>query len=358
MRAVTLHAALAAAVLAFCVVLRPPTELEAPGGTQTAVAALLVLLVATVPSVYLMIRFASRGHWTRWVAGSVLALVALVAAFASYQERRDDYSVEAEGTRFVVGVDADLTELGRGYRESAPRATRVDLVRAAAGRPRLVWDETALREHANLLERSYLLTAALAAVAAVALAGAVRARSLGRRDVPVATTGAQPVGEPEAVSRRRFRVALSFPGEARDRAERLAELLEPALGRDHIFFESVDAAELARPDMDLYLQGIYRTHSDLLVVMLCADYQRKEWWGFEWRVVRDLIKARESEASCSCVSIPYRSKACSRSTAISTSWRWTTRTWRPRCCRGPLSLTGPRGESRSDRVRSIGASTA
>ena len=29
--------------------------------------------------------------------------------------------------------------------------------------------------------------------------------------------------------------------------------------------------------------------------MLCADYQRKEWCGLEWRVVRDLIKARESE---------------------------------------------------------------
>ena len=294
-RAVLLHATLAAAVLAFCVALRPPTELEAPGGTQTAVAAALVLLVATVPSVYLMIRCSSRGHWTRWVAGSVIALVALVAAFRQYQERRDAYSIEAEGTRFVVGLDAELTDLGRGYRESAPRATRVDLVRAAAGRPRLVWDETALREHTNALEWLYLLTAALAAVAAVALAGAVRARSRGRSDVPLPPTVARPIDQPEAELRRRFRVALSFPGEVRDRAQRLAELLEPALGRDRIFFDRWYAAELARPDMDLYLQNVYRTHSDLLVVMLCADYQRKEWCGLEWRVVRDLIKARESE---------------------------------------------------------------
>ena len=293
-RAVTLHATLAAAVLAFCVVLRPPTELEAPGGTQTAVAAAVVLLAATVPSVYFMIRFARRAHWTRWVAGSVLALVALVAALRVYQERRDDYSIEAEGARFVVGVDAELTELGRGYRESAPRATRVDLVRAAAGRPRLVWDETALRAHANLLERAYLLTGALAAVAAVALAGAVRARSLGRSDVPLAPRVSPPVDQPEGVLRRRFRVALSFPGEVRDRAQRLAELLEPALGRDRIFFDRWYAGELARPDMDLYMQNVYRTHTDLLVVMLCADYQRKEWCGLEWRVVRDLIKARES----------------------------------------------------------------
>ena len=103
------------------------------------------------------------------------------------------------------------------------------------------------------------------------------------------------VDQPEARRRRRFRVALSFPGEARDRAHRLAELLEPALGRDRIFFDRWYAGELARPDMDLYLQNVYRTHTDLLVVMLCADYQRKEWCGLEWRVVRDLIKAREAE---------------------------------------------------------------
>jgi TIR domain len=224
----------------------------------------------------------------------VLGLVALTAALRDYQERRDAYSVEAEGRRFVVGLDSELTDVGRGYRESAPRTSRVDLVRAAAGRPRLVWDEAALRDHANTLERAYLFTAALAAVAAVTLAGAARSRSRGASDLQAAPRAAQPVDEPRPVPHRRFRVALSFPGEVRDRAERLAELLEPALGRDRIFFDRWYAAELARPDMDLYLQNIYRSHAELLVVMLCADYQRKEWCGLEWRVVRDLIKARES----------------------------------------------------------------
>jgi hypothetical protein len=292
-RDLALHLALAAAVLTLCVVLRPPTELEAPRGTQTAVATALVLLAATVPSAYLMIRFASRGRWARWVAASVVGLIALTAALRDYQQRRDAYSVEAEGRRFIVGLDSELTDLGRGYRESAPRTSRVDLVRAAAGRPRLVWDEAALRDHANTLERTYLFAAALAAVAAVTLAGAARSRARGASDLPAPPPAAQP-DDPGSVPHRRFRVALSFPGEVRDRAERLAELLEPALGRDRIFFDRWYAAELARPDMDLYLQTIYRSHAELLVVILCADYQRKEWCGLEWRVVRDLIKGRES----------------------------------------------------------------
>ena len=290
-----LPVALVAGVLAFCVVLRPPGELEAPRGAQGAVLTVLVLLVTTVPALYLMSRFASRGLWTRWIAASVMSLVALVAAFRVYQERRDAYSVEAEGTRFVVGVDSELTDTGRLSRDLSPSRTRVDLVRAAAGKPRLVWDEAALGDHADTLERWYLLTAALAAIAAVALAGTVRARSRGRSEVPVAPAAALPVDERDALPRRRFRVAFSFPGEVRDRAQRLAELLEPSLGRNRIFFDRWHAAELARPDMDLHLQNLYRTDSDLLVVMLCADYQRKEWCGLEWRVVRDLIKARESE---------------------------------------------------------------
>ena len=294
LRDATLHVALAAAVVAFCVLLRPPAELDAPAGTQTTVTTALVLLLAIVPGVYLMLRFSGRGRWTRWMAGSTIALVALAAALRLYQDRRDDYSVEAEGIRFVVGLDSELTDVGRSYRESTPQATRGDLVRAAAGRPRLVWDETALRAHADTLERFYLLSAALAAIAAVTLAGAARARSFGRSDVAIAPA-APLVDKPDAVGRRRFRVALSFPGEVRARAQRLAELLEPELGRERIFFDRWYAAELARPDMDLYLQNIYRSHADLLVVMVCADYQRKEWCGLEWRVIRDLIKARESE---------------------------------------------------------------
>jgi hypothetical protein len=32
-----------------------------------------------------------------------------------------------------------------------------------------------------------------------------------------------------------------------------------------------------------------------VVVVLCADYERKEWCGLEWRAVRDLIKRRQEQ---------------------------------------------------------------
>jgi hypothetical protein len=91
----------------------------------------------------------------------------------------------------------------------------------------------------------------------------------------------------------RFRVALSFPGEARQRVEQVAEILGTALGRNRVFYDNWYQAELARPNLDLYLQAIYRNQSDLLVLFLCEDYEKKEWCGLEWRAIRDLIKAKQ-----------------------------------------------------------------
>jgi hypothetical protein len=51
---------------------------------------------------------------------------------------------------------------------------------------------------------------------------------------------------------------------------------------------------LARPNLDTYLQRIYHDDSELLVVFICADYERKEWCGLEWRAIRDLIKRKEA----------------------------------------------------------------
>ncbi len=53
---------------------------------------------------------------------------------------------------------------------------------------------------------------------------------------------------------------------------------------------------MARPNLDTYLQHIYHDDSELLVVFLCADYERKEWTGLEWRAIRDVIKHKEDDA--------------------------------------------------------------
>jgi len=89
-----------------------------------------------------------------------------------------------------------------------------------------------------------------------------------------------------------FRVSLSFPGERRPYVEQVADSLRMQLGDDAVFYDNYFQPELARPNLDLLLQRIYREKSDLVVVFLCADYTQKQWCGLEWRAVRDLIKEK------------------------------------------------------------------
>lgn len=96
-----------------------------------------------------------------------------------------------------------------------------------------------------------------------------------------------------AASKRRFRVALSFPGEIRPLVRKIAQRLARDHGQAHVFYDEYYKSELARPNLDLYLQSIYAEHSDLVVVFVCCDYDKKEWCGLEWRAVRDLIKERK-----------------------------------------------------------------
>jgi hypothetical protein len=41
------------------------------------------------------------------------------------------------------------------------------------------------------------------------------------------------------------------------------------------------------------LQNIYSKQSDLVVVFLSDDYDKKEWCGLEWRAIREIIKRRD-----------------------------------------------------------------
>ena len=91
---------------------------------------------------------------------------------------------------------------------------------------------------------------------------------------------------------KRFRVALSFPGEYRPFVVQVAEILAEHLEKRRVFYDKFHEAELARPDLDTYLQEIYHHDSDLIAVFLCAEYENKDWCGLEWRAIRDLIKTR------------------------------------------------------------------
>jgi tetratricopeptide (TPR) repeat protein len=91
---------------------------------------------------------------------------------------------------------------------------------------------------------------------------------------------------------KRFRVALSFPGEHRLRVEEIAEALALNLGRDRVLYDKWYGPEFARPNLDTYLSNLYRDEADLVVVFLCREYNEKEWCGLEWRACRDLLKQR------------------------------------------------------------------
>jgi hypothetical protein len=89
---------------------------------------------------------------------------------------------------------------------------------------------------------------------------------------------------------KRFRVALSFPGEKRSFILEVADALAARLGKERILYDEYLTAELARPNLDVYLGNLYREHAELLVPFYCADYERKEWCGVEWRQMREILK--------------------------------------------------------------------
>jgi hypothetical protein len=94
---------------------------------------------------------------------------------------------------------------------------------------------------------------------------------------------------------KRFRVALSFPGEHRSRVEKIAEALALRLGREKVLYDRWYAAEFARPNLDVYLPQLYHDESDLIVIFVSERYNEKEWCGLEGRAWRDVLKHKENE---------------------------------------------------------------
>ena len=92
-----------------------------------------------------------------------------------------------------------------------------------------------------------------------------------------------------------FEVALTFAGENRSYVEKVAIELETKLGKGNVFYDNFFQADLARLDLDIFLQDIYHNKSNFIVVFLSNNYSEKEWCGLEWRSIRDLIKKKEGE---------------------------------------------------------------
>jgi hypothetical protein len=101
---------------------------------------------------------------------------------------------------------------------------------------------------------------------------------------------------PINVATHEFDVGLSFPGEVRPYVKAVADELEIVCGADRYFYDNNYKSQLARPDLDLLLQDIYRNRSRLVVVFLSEAYENKPWCsGVEFRAIRDIIKARDQQ---------------------------------------------------------------
>jgi len=110
------------------------------------------------------------------------------------------------------------------------------------------------------------------------------------------TFGTPSVSGATSTQPRKYRIALSFPGEARTVVEPVANLLVQKLGTGKVFYDNFFKHLLARPDLDLFVQNVYHEQSDLLVVWISSDYDRKEWCcNVEWPAIRDVIKQRRGD---------------------------------------------------------------
>jgi hypothetical protein len=80
-----------------------------------------------------------------------------------------------------------------------------------------------------------------------------------------------------------------------------------------VLYDQYLEAELARVDLDVYLPGLYHDDSELIVVFLCDDCQRKRWCKQEWRAIKDPIGTKEASrimlVRCDGMSSPARTVA-------------------------------------------------
>lgn len=121
------------------------------------------------------------------------------------------------------------------------------------------------------------------ALSLIALEQLVQSRELGRLD-----------SDATAAARATYSVAMSFSGRHRDYVSQVASALKEALGAIKVFFDEDRQSLLAKPNLDLVLQGVFRNQSRLCVVFVSSCYLEKDWCQIEWRAMRDFLKAQHS----------------------------------------------------------------
>ncbi|MDN5849803.1 MAG: hypothetical protein L0H63_09235 [Nitrococcus sp.] len=99
---------------------------------------------------------------------------------------------------------------------------------------------------------------------------------------------------------KRFRIAFSFAGGKREFVAAVADILAKHFSRDQILYDKYHEAEFARPDLAFHLPNLYHQEAELLVVVLCNEYETKEWCSLEWNAIYGVIKKREASEVMLC----------------------------------------------------------
>jgi hypothetical protein len=99
------------------------------------------------------------------------------------------------------------------------------------------------------------------------------------------------MSDTDSSKRRRFAIALSFPGERREYVEEVANALLPAFGgeKSRIFYDNWHQSLIIGYASNRKLQNIYETESDLIIPFYCRDYRKKKWCGVELRVIEEVL---------------------------------------------------------------------
>lgn len=88
---------------------------------------------------------------------------------------------------------------------------------------------------------------------------------------------------------KRFRIAFSFAGEKREFVAKVARILADRFGENKILYDKFHEAEFAVFDLGIRLPKLYGEQSDLIVPVICPNYDEKRWTGWEWVHIYGLL---------------------------------------------------------------------
>ena len=100
---------------------------------------------------------------------------------------------------------------------------------------------------------------------------------------------------------KRFRIGFSFAGEKREFVSQVADILAKRFQEAAILYDKYHQAEFARADLGRsYLPNLYHEQCELIVVVICRDYDNKPWPGVEWNAIYDLLANRKGAGVMLC----------------------------------------------------------